>query len=280
MNHTNKCFSDNLWKILSDVFFFFKGGKVGGNTPILRWPVRWGQEQGRERSWHLFCCGAGNGFVLRVAAWQEDRENLVSWQNFRKKITSLFFVTVPRWPLCSGTIKPSWTSVVGFQLMEWGWLHQLVTPGLLQSPQGEMGTSKGVICLILKLSKPILHELWSRYPQVSLLNQLAHSVFLTPKRNVTSIINLYCNYSNLLLAFPYGQKKTVGHHILNNKALCTRNCYHVPVSSTWNKWFFSSTFPCRTSFFISYHFHWFDWTFSSLPSTFNIFYNDSLTQAK
>lgn len=48
---------------------------------------------------------------------------------------------------------------------------ELVTPGLLQSPQGEMGTSKGMICLIpKKFSRPILHKLCSRYPQVSLLN--------------------------------------------------------------------------------------------------------------
>lgn len=49
---------------------------------------------------------------------------------------------------------------------------ELVTSSLLQSPQGEMGTSRGVIFLILKkLSEPILHELCSRYPQVfSLLN--------------------------------------------------------------------------------------------------------------
>lgn len=49
---------------------------------------------------------------------------------------------------------------------------ELVTSSLLQSPQGEMGTSRGVIFLILKkLSEPVLHELCSRYPQVfSLLN--------------------------------------------------------------------------------------------------------------
>lgn len=143
-------------------FFFFK---VGGNTPILCWPVWRGQEQGRERSWHLFWCWewiCSQGCSLTG----RDRENLVSWQNFRKKNNILIFCHSAKmapvlWDYQAKLDIWCGDSSDGMRMTA----SELVTPGLLQSPQREMGTSKGVICLILKkLSKPILHELCSRYP--------------------------------------------------------------------------------------------------------------------